>query len=89
MKINRRDFLKKTLVASASVAAPHFIPASALGRDGIVAPSERIVVGCIGVGDRGSYLLKSVLELPEHSVVGDAVTMPLGEAPTTIQLVPS
>ena len=55
MRINRRDFLKKTLVASASVAAPHFIPSSALGRDGAVAPSERIVMGGIGIGGRGTH----------------------------------
>jgi hypothetical protein len=54
-QINRRDFLKQSLLASAALAAPNVIPASALGRDGAVAPSERIVMGGIGIGGRGSH----------------------------------
>ena len=46
MKFTRRHFLKTTAVA---LGMPTFIPASALGRDGAVAPSNRIVVGGIGV----------------------------------------
>jgi predicted dehydrogenase len=38
-------------------AAPLFVPASALGRQGAVAPSDRIVLGFIGTGGRGSSLL--------------------------------
>ncbi len=38
------------------------IPSSALGRDGAVAPSERIVVGGIGIGNRGTYDLGCFLE---------------------------
>jgi len=41
------------MLASA-MTAPCLIPASALGRDGMVAPSERIVMGGIGLGGRGS-----------------------------------
>ena len=40
---------------------PTFIPASALGRDGKVAPSNRIVVGGIGIGPRGREVLKHFL----------------------------
>ncbi|MCX6897781.1 MAG: Gfo/Idh/MocA family oxidoreductase [Verrucomicrobia bacterium] len=69
MKINRRDFLKQTLLASASVAAPNLIPASALGRDGAVAPSERIVMGGIGIGGRGGYDLSVLLQEPEVQFV--------------------
>jgi predicted dehydrogenase len=42
--------------------APVIIPSSALGRDGAVAPSERIVVGGIGIGNRGTYDLGCFLE---------------------------
>ena len=45
-KISRRRFIA---AAAAAVAAPTFIPASALGKDGQPAPSERIVVGRAGV----------------------------------------
>ena len=43
------------------MALPWFIPASALGRNGTVAPSERIVLGGIGIGGRGSYDLGTML----------------------------
>jgi predicted dehydrogenase len=69
VKINRRDFLKKTLVASASVAAPNFVPASALGRDGLAAPSQRIVMGGIGIGGRGSYDLGWMIGEPDVQFV--------------------
>src|SRR3989475_474078 len=50
----RRRFLSRIGTALGSaVAAPAIIPASALGRDGAVAPSERITMGFIGVGGQG------------------------------------
>ena len=49
-KLTRRGFLS---ASAAAVAAPMIVPASALGRDGTVAPSERITVGCIGIHGRG------------------------------------
>jgi predicted dehydrogenase len=52
--LNRRQFLTRSLAASSAFAIPTFIPASALGRGGAVAPSERIVMGAIGIGGRGS-----------------------------------
>jgi predicted dehydrogenase len=61
--IPRRRFLKTTVsVAGAAVMAPTIIPSSALGRDGAVAPSERVVVGGIGIGNRGTYDLGCFLE---------------------------
>jgi len=33
---------------------PYFVPSSALGKDGSVAPSNRIVMGCIGTGGKGT-----------------------------------
>ena len=43
----RRTFLKTAAVAGFSM--PTIIPASALGKNGSVAPSNRIVLGGIGV----------------------------------------
>lgn len=61
--IHRRRFLKSALsAAGAAVMAPTIIPSSALGLDGAVAPSERIVIGGIGIGNRGSYDLGCFLE---------------------------
>jgi predicted dehydrogenase len=48
-------------MAAGAVALPWIIPASALGRGGAVAPSERIVMGGIGLGGRGSYDLGVML----------------------------
>ena len=40
-------------MAGVAVAAPYFVPAAALGRGGRAAPSERITLGFIGVGNMG------------------------------------
>src|ERR1700733_10920766 len=53
-KITRRRFLRRTGgVLGSALAFPAFIPASALGRNGAIAPSERITMGFIGVGGQG------------------------------------
>jgi hypothetical protein len=67
--LNRRRFLKTTLAASAAAVAPTIIPSSALGLDGAVAPSERVVVGGIGIGNRGTYDLGCFLEQPDVQFV--------------------
>jgi len=59
----RRTFLKRT---AALAAVPYFVPAAALGRGGKVAPSERIVLGGIGIGGRGGHDLRWML--PESDV---------------------
>ena len=62
-KISRRQFLKHhTAVAAAAVAAPYIIPSSVLGAGRVVAPSERITMGGIGIGGMGTYDLKNFLE---------------------------
>ncbi len=53
--LSRRRFLKETATAGALAAAPYFVPASALGKGGAVPPSERIVVGGIGIQHRGAH----------------------------------
>jgi predicted dehydrogenase len=54
LSITRRDFLKKTGMAAVALAAPMWVPASALGRDGAVSPSERVSMGFIGLGGQGT-----------------------------------
>jgi hypothetical protein len=52
--ISRRRFLRQTGGAvGAALAGPTIIPASALGRGGAMAPSERVTMGFIGVGGQG------------------------------------
>ena len=61
-KVYRRGFLKAASASGAGLALPTIIPSSALGLDGAVAPSERIVVGGIGIGNRGTYDLGCFLQ---------------------------
>ena len=63
--LTRRDFLKTAAKTGALIAAPMIIPSSALGRDGAVAPSERIVMGGVGLGPRGTYDLSNALNEPD------------------------
>jgi predicted dehydrogenase len=66
---SRREFLKKAAAFAGAAALPAIVPASALGRDGAVAPSERIVMGGIGLGPRGSYVLGPFLDEPDVQFV--------------------
>jgi predicted dehydrogenase len=60
--VTRRQFVKTTAKASTLLAAPLIIPGTALGLNGAVAPSERIVMGGLGIGPRGRTDLKILLE---------------------------
>jgi len=70
--LSRRRFLKQSAAASAVFSVPTIIPGSALGADGTVAPSERIVVGGIGLGHRGRYVLSEFLKFPQAQFVAIA-----------------
>ena len=65
----RRRFLTQAALAA---AAPAIIPASALGRNGATAPSNRIVLGAIGIGPRGREVLGSFLKQPDVQFVAVA-----------------
>ena len=52
-KLSRRRFLRFAAGAGAVLFAPLVVPARILGRDGAVAPSERIALGGIGINNRG------------------------------------
>ena len=88
-QLSRRGFLQSIGVGA---LAPLVLPGSVLGRDGGIAPSERITVGMIGVGNQGNRHLGILLGMPDAQVVAvcDPVrgkreaTKPSGEmAPTT------
>jgi hypothetical protein len=51
--ISRRRFLKRSAAVAAMAAAPAILPASVLGRNGALPPSQRITMGFIGVGTQG------------------------------------
>jgi predicted dehydrogenase len=68
--LNRRQFLAR----AAAVAAPLVVPASVLGRDGAVPPSERIIMAGLGLGGRGTHDLRWML--PERDVQFVAICDP-------------
>src|SRR4051812_50199723 len=63
--ISRHSFLK-TSATAATIAAPYFVPASVFGAS---APSNRINVGCIGVGNQGFPNLQRFLKFDDCQVV--------------------
>jgi len=64
--LSRRDFLRSSAAVGAGVAFPLIVPASVFGAD---APSERIAVGCIGVGRMGDGDLGEALGIKQVQVV--------------------
>ena len=71
-KTSRRDFVRRSLASTAAISLPWIIPARALGRDGAVAPSERISLGVIGIGPRCRYVLTGMLGQPDLQCVAIA-----------------
>lgn len=68
-KTTRRNFIK---AAALTIGMPTIIPASALGKNGRVAPSNRIVMGGIGIGPRGRKVLACFLQQPDVQFVAIA-----------------
>src|SRR5580658_872623 len=68
-RITRRSFLKTAVGAGTGAALFHIVPASALGRGGRPAPSNRIVMGCIGVGGQGTSNMHAFLGQPDTQIV--------------------
>ena len=54
MNTKRRGFLKAGTSASIGLGIPDIIPSSALGNDGRPAPSNRVVMAGIGLGNKGN-----------------------------------
>ena len=71
LALSRRQFL-----AGAAVA-PLVVPRAVLGGTGKTPPSDQTVLGSIGVGGRGSFLLRNFLPIPQARVV--AVCDPNGK----------
>jgi len=65
-RITRRHFLRR---ASALAATPLFVPSAALGLGGEAPASERITLGIIGAGGRGTGNMRSFLPVAGTQVV--------------------
>jgi predicted dehydrogenase len=85
--MRRREFLKKVPLAVAGAAAfPSIIRASALGLNGAVPPSDRIVMAGIGFGMQGPSNMQAFLEKDEVQWVAvcDLDDKHLAEAQATV-----
>lgn len=60
-RCSRRQFLRGAATIAGAGAIPYFVPPSAMGSAGAVAPSERIAMGFIGLGIQGSGLMGAFL----------------------------
>jgi len=67
--LSRRELLGKALQASVSAGLFSIVPASALGHGRRPAPSNRITMGCIGVGGMGTGNMQAFLGQPDVQVV--------------------
>ncbi len=65
-QFSRRKFLRSAAVGAGALAVPAIVPGTALGLNGSVPPSERIVLGGLGIGGRGTGVLNWML--PEKDV---------------------
>lgn len=60
--VSRREFL-------GAAAAFTIVPRAVLGGPRFVAPSDRITLGCVGVGAQGTRVMMDFLKLPEVQVI--------------------
>ncbi len=73
---NRRDFMQKALSGSAALAAYGLLPSSR-----VLGANDRIRIGLIGAGGRGTQIFKAALQCPnvEGVAVADVYTRRLDE----------
>jgi predicted dehydrogenase len=68
--INRRQFLREAACAVVgAVSFPYIVPSSALGKADSVSPSNRITLGCIGMGGQGTWDMAGFLRHSDVQVV--------------------
>jgi len=69
--MKRREFLRRSGLAAATLTLPLIVPREVLGRGGVVGPNDRIQLGFVGLGGRGRWILKDEA-LPGAEVVAVA-----------------
>ena len=72
VKQTRRSFIQRSVALGTVVSLPTILPARVLGRDGEVAPSEKITLGVIGIGPRCTFDLKAMMGLSDVQCVAIA-----------------
>ncbi len=79
---SRRGFLKQFAATASVVAFPAIIPANVLGRQGNVAANERVQIGVIGTGGRGSHLAHYMPKTGRVVAISDCVLKHMEQAQT-------
>ena len=65
--VTRRSFLKKAATASAAaISFPYIVPSTVMGQS---APSNKIIMGCIGVGWQGGSNMHEFLQHSDARIV--------------------
>jgi len=68
--ISRRRFLAKASgIAAGAVSFPYIVPSLVLGKAGNVAPSNKITMGCIGIGWQGGSNMNSFLGQKDCQII--------------------
>jgi predicted dehydrogenase len=67
--LKRRRFLQQVAISAGALGAALPIASSAFSKDPAAAPSNKITIGCIGVGGMGTGNMKVFLGLPDCRVV--------------------
>jgi predicted dehydrogenase len=68
-KSTRREMLKQTSAAAAgAICFPYIVPSTVFGGKGRIAPNDRIVMGCIGVGGKGTGNMRAFMHNPEVQI---------------------
>jgi predicted dehydrogenase len=78
---SRRDFMQKAITSSAALAAYGFLPSSR-----VLGANDRIRIGLIGAGGRGSVIFRAALKCPnvEAVAVADVYTRRLDRVKTLV-----
>ena len=89
-KSSRRNFVKRSAaVVAGAFVLPQIIPSSVFGMGKRTAPSDRIVIGSIGVGSQGTSNMMDFLKLKDavqFVAVCDVDALHLAKAKATIDL---
>ena len=69
-RVSRRKFLKRSAgVTAAGLAFPCIVPSTVLGRSNAILPSEKLTVGCVGMGGQGVSDMRDFLAQPDTRVL--------------------
>jgi len=66
-KSSRREFVKRSAATVlGAIVLPHIIPSTAMGMGGKLPPSDRVVMGAIGVGSQGKSNMRDFIKLKDQ-----------------------